>query len=69
MRTNIELDDKLVQQAMKLAGAKTKREAVHAALKEYVQSQRRIAAMKEMFGSDGIDPNYNYKAARTGHAR
>ena len=63
MRTNIVLDDKLVKQALKLANAKTKREVVNIALKEYVESRQRLKVL-EMFGSDGIDPNYDYKAAR-----
>lgn len=33
MRTNIVLDDKLIQRAQKLTGIKTKREVVHEALR------------------------------------
>ena len=36
MRTNIELDDNLVKQAIKLSKLKTKREVVQEALKNYV---------------------------------
>ena len=36
-RTNIVLDDKLVAKAMKLAGVKTKKAAVEAALKAFVR--------------------------------
>jgi Arc/MetJ family transcription regulator len=36
MRTNIELDDTLVKQAIKLSKLKTKREVVQEALKNYV---------------------------------
>lgn len=36
MRTNIELDDALVQQAIKLSKLKTKKEVVQEALKNYV---------------------------------
>ena len=35
-RTNIVLDDRLIRQAMKLTGAKTKREAVDIALRAIV---------------------------------
>ena len=41
MRINIVLDDKLVARAMKLAGAKTKDEAIHMALREFVRSRSR----------------------------
>ncbi len=63
MRTNIVLDDKLVQQAMKLANVKTKREAVDVALRRFVQNgrQRRMLALK---GTGGIQVGYDYKKAR-----
>jgi Arc/MetJ family transcription regulator len=41
MRTNIELDDLLVQQALKLSKINTKREVVNEALKAYVGSLKR----------------------------
>ena len=37
MRTNIVIDDKLIAEAMKLSGAKTKREAVEDSLRLMVQ--------------------------------
>jgi Arc/MetJ family transcription regulator len=37
MRTNIVIDDRLIGQAMKLAGLKTKRETVEAGLRLLVQ--------------------------------
>ena len=40
MRTNIEIDDKLMKQAMKAAGVTTKRAAVEEALRRMVQLQR-----------------------------
>ena len=63
MRTNIVLDDKLVQEVMKLANVKTKREAVDVALRRFVQSgrQRRLLALK---GSGGVHARYDYKRAR-----
>ncbi len=63
MRTNIVLDDKLVQEAMKLANVKTKREAVDVALRRFVQNgrQRRMLALK---GTGGIQVGYDYKKAR-----
>lgn len=44
MRTNIEIDDKLMRQAMKATGAKTKKAAVEASLRKVVQlkAQERI---------------------------
>jgi len=40
-RTNIELDDKLVEEAMKLARKKTKKEVVNYALEELVKKLKR----------------------------
>ena len=39
-RTNIELDDKLVKQAMRLFGKKTKKELVNFALNELIRRER-----------------------------
>jgi len=41
MRTNIELDDVLVKQAIKLSKLKTKREVVQEALKSYIASMKK----------------------------
>lgn len=37
MRTNIEIDDKLMRDAIRLSGAKTKREAVESGLRALIQ--------------------------------
>ena len=36
MRTNIELDEMLIQEAMELSKIKTKKEVIHTALKNFV---------------------------------
>lgn len=41
MRTNIELDDQLVNQALEISNLKTKKDVVHEALKQYVASLKR----------------------------
>lgn len=41
MRTNIEIDDKLMKAAMKASGKKTKRETVEEALRGLVESRKR----------------------------
>ena len=65
MRTNIVLDEKLVTRAMKLAGVKTKREAVHVALDAFVRTRSR-PDIRKMYGIGGIDPSYDYKKLRAG---
>ena len=55
MRTNIVLDDKLIQRAKKLTGIKTKREVVHEALKLLIllKEQPEIRAWRGKFPWDG----------------
>ncbi len=43
MRTNIEIDDKLIKDALKLSGLKSKKEIVNTALEEYVKARKRQA--------------------------
>jgi Arc/MetJ family transcription regulator len=40
MRTNIEIDDKLMKDALKATGAKTKKEAVELGLKTLIQLKK-----------------------------
>ena len=49
-RTNIVIDDRLICQAMKLTGAKTKREAVHLALRKLVDQQSVYRALLRLRG-------------------
>jgi Arc/MetJ family transcription regulator len=46
MRTNIEIDDQLMADAMKATGAQTKREVVHKALETLVRLDRQRDALK-----------------------
>ena len=46
MRTNIEIDDELIAQAMKSTGAKTKRAAVEAGLRLLVQVRAQTSIRK-----------------------
>ena len=64
MRTNIVLDDTLVKEAMKLANVRTKREAVHIALRRFVQSGRQRKLL-ELYGTGGVRRGYDYKRARS----
>jgi Arc/MetJ family transcription regulator len=49
MRTNIDIDDKLMEDAMKWSNLKSKKEIVNAALAEYIKLQKR-QAMKNLQG-------------------
>jgi len=50
MRTNIEIDDQLMADAMKAMGVSTKREAVEEALRRTVRSARQLTALRELRG-------------------
>lgn len=63
MATNVELDPKLMREALRVGKHKTKREAIEAALREYVQRSKRLGII-EHFGTIDYDPSYDYKAAR-----
>jgi Arc/MetJ family transcription regulator len=63
MATNLALDDKLIERARRAGGHKTKKEAVTAALDEYVQHRRQLEVVKH-FGTVDFDPTYDYKAER-----
>ena len=49
-RTNIEIDDKLVQKAMRLTGARTKREVVNIALRRLVEKGSLYRAVRRLRG-------------------
>lgn len=62
MRTNIDIDDRLLAKAMKLARARTKREAIHLALEHYVKS-RDYSRILALTGTGGVAEGYDPKAA------
>ena len=63
MPTNLALDDALIEKARRTGGHKTKKEAVTAALKEYVQ-RRRQQRILALAGQIEYDHGYDYKALR-----
>jgi Arc/MetJ family transcription regulator len=64
MRTNIVLDDKLVDEAFKYSQTlSTKRELIEVALKEYVDTRKR-KNIKELKGKIAFRKDYDYKAMR-----
>ncbi len=63
MATNLALDDKLIEEVKQIGGFHTKREAVNAALAEYVRREKKKHLLSLM-GTVAFDPSYNYKAER-----
>jgi Arc/MetJ family transcription regulator len=63
MPANLALDDRLIEEAVKVGGHKTKREAVTAALQEYVRYRQQLRVLR-VAGQISYDPRYDYKAER-----
>jgi Arc/MetJ family transcription regulator len=63
MATNLAIDDSLIDDAKALGQHKTKREAVNAALDEYVRRLRQQAIL-DAFGTVDYDESYYYKKHR-----
>lgn len=65
MRTNIVLDDELVEEAARLTGITTKKDLVHEALRVLIATRRRKSLL-DLEGKIQFAPGYNYKALREG---
>ncbi len=63
MRTNIVLDDLLVEEAMRLTQTHTKKEVVDIALRELVARYHQ-RSLRDLPGRGLIDPDYNVRKAR-----
>lgn len=63
MATNLAIDDKLIEEALKLGGQKTKKAVVADALTEYVQRHKQLQLL-ELFHTIDFDPDYDYKQQR-----
>ena len=63
MPTNLQIDDDLIQRALRLGGHKTKKAAVTQALVEYIEhlEQEKILSM---FGTVEYESDYDYKKQR-----
>jgi hypothetical protein len=57
------IDEKLIEEARRLGGHKTKRAVVIAALEEYIRRHKQTRIL-EAFGTIDFDPEYDYKAER-----
>jgi Arc/MetJ family transcription regulator len=65
MRTNIVLDDNLVKEAFKHSKAKTKKELINQALKEFVENKIRRDLL-DLEGKIDFADGYDYKSMREG---
>ena len=63
MRTNIVIDDELLNAAFSVSNAKTKKELIHEALKEFIRLKTR-KDLTELAGSVSFHKNYDHKKLR-----
>lgn len=63
MVTQVRLADRLVQEAVKIGWHKTKKEAVAAALREYIRGRKQLGIL-ELTGQIEYGSKYDYKKLR-----
>jgi Arc/MetJ family transcription regulator len=63
MRTNVVLDDELVEEAFAVTGARTKRQLLHLALHELVRVRRK-KDLTELAGRIRFREDFDHKALR-----
>ena len=63
MPTNLAIDDKLIEEARQIGRHKTKKDAVNAALDEYIRYRKQLRIL-DQFGTVDFDPDYDYRKLR-----
>jgi Arc/MetJ family transcription regulator len=63
MPTNLAIDDRLLAEAQRAGGHRTKKATVTEALQEYIQRRRQSKIVK-LFGTVEFDPSHDYKKQR-----
>ncbi len=63
MPTNLAIDDRLIEEACRIGQHRTKKEAVTAALDEYIRRRQQVKIL-ELFGTIDYDREYDHKTSR-----
>lgn len=63
MATNLAIDDRLLDKALRIGGHRTKKDTVTEALVEYIR-RREQTKVVDLFGKVEFDPKYDYKKQR-----
>jgi Arc/MetJ family transcription regulator len=67
MRTNIEIRDDLMDQALAVSGLKTKKEVVELAIAEFIEARAR-RRLEDLRGKIQFSDDYDYKTTRESRA-
>ncbi len=65
MATNLAIDDKLLNRAVRIGALKTKKEAVNLALKEFIERRQQRKILKAL-GTIRFREDWDYKKDRKG---
>lgn len=68
MATNLAIDPRLLEEALAVSGARTKKEAVTLALQEYIARRAQVSIVED-FGTLEWDEGYDYKEERRSRDR
>ena len=63
MATNLAIDDRLLEEALRIGGRTTKKATVTEALQEYIARRKQLNVLK-LFGTIEWEPSYDYKKQR-----
>jgi Arc/MetJ family transcription regulator len=63
MRTNVELDDELVEEAFRMTGVRTKRALLQLALEELIRAKKKKNLM-DLVGKISFADDFDYKVMR-----
>lgn len=63
MRTNVVIDDELMDEAIKLSGIKTKKDVISYALREFVAARKKKNLL-DLAGRIEFQEDYDHKALR-----
>ena len=63
MRTNIDIDDDLIDQAFSVSNSRTKKALIHEALREFIKLKKR-KDLTELAGKIEFAKDYDYKKSR-----
>lgn len=63
MAANLQIDEKLIEEALALSNHSAPNELIEDALREYIQRRKQLKIV-ELFGTIDYEENYDYKQER-----